>query len=129
MPDGPPSKLVLVVDDFEDTRELYALHLRAAGYRVLTAENGDEAVRLARESRPDLVVMDLAMPVMDGWEAVRLLRTYPETQATPIIAVTGQANVANRTAAIDAGCERFLVKPCLPTELEAQIRQALAARA
>ena len=125
---SPKPVFVLVVDDFEDTREIYAAYLRHLGYRTATAENGEEGVRLARHLKPDVVVLDLAMPVLDGWEAARQLRMSEETRAMAIIALTGHASAVNRRRAMEAGCDHFLEKPCLPEELDRFIREVLARR-
>lgn len=123
--DGP---LVLLVDDNEDSREIYDMYFRYKGVRALTARNGDEAIALARERRPDVIVMDLTMPGMDGWQASRLLKRMPETRDLPIIALTGHAFRGSENAARDAGCDRYMIKPCLPDELLAAVQDVLATR-
>jgi CheY-like chemotaxis protein len=120
----PP--LVLLVDDYVDNREMYAEYLVYAGYRVAQAGNGAEALDLAYELHPDLVVMDLSLPVMDGWEATRQLKANPRTHATPVIALTGHALAGHSRRARQAGCDAFLVKPCMPAELEAVVARMLA---
>ena len=117
--------LVLVVDDFEDMRFMYSEHLTHLGYRVATAADGEEGVRVARALRPAIVVLDLAMPVMDGWEAARQLRGHEETKRAVIIAVTGSATAKTRRLAMEAGCDHFVVKPFLPAELDSLIRSVL----
>ncbi len=122
-------ELVLVVDDFEDNRVMYAEYLRHAGYRVIEAENGREAVDRAREALPDLVVMDLALPVMDGWQATRELKGDERTRVIPVIALTGHAMAGYSKGAREAGCDEFLTKPCLPKTLLERVRLLLARRA
>ncbi|HEY3820813.1 MAG TPA: response regulator [Polyangiaceae bacterium] len=122
-------QVVLVVDDFEDNRAMYAEYLRHAGYHVIEAENGREAVDRARESLPDLVVMDLALPVMDGWEATRALKGDARTRVIPVIALTGHAMAGHSKGAREAGCDEFLTKPCLPKTLLEKVQGILARRA
>jgi CheY-like chemotaxis protein len=86
-----PQPLVLIVDDFEDNREMYAEYLSYSGYRVEQASDGEQAVELAQRIRPDVVVMDLSLPVMDGWEATRRLKSDPRTRNIPVIALTGHS--------------------------------------
>jgi len=118
--------LVLVVDDFEDMRFMYSEYLSRLGYRVATAADGEEGLRVARSLRPAVVVLDLAMPVMDGWETARQLRSHEETKRAVIIALTGNANAKNRRLAMEAGCDHFIAKPLLPAELDVLIRRVLA---
>jgi two-component system, cell cycle response regulator DivK len=129
-PDAPAGStpVVLVVDDFDDAREMYSEYLAHAGYHVETAGDGAQGVRIARSVRPDVVVMDLAMPVMDGWTATRELRRYEETRGTVVIALTGHGSDSTRRLAMEAGCDDFVEKPCLPQELHRKIRTHLAHR-
>lgn len=120
---------VLVVDDFEDARELYSAYLAHLGYEVETANDGAQAVARARADRPDVIVMDLAMPVMDGWQAARELRGHDDTAHVRIIALSGHTTAENRRLAEEAGCDRFLSKPCLPSDLDRCIKELLATRA
>ncbi len=119
----PP--LVLVVDDFEDNRAMYAAYLAYSGYRVEQAANGQEAVDLTRGLHPDAVVMDLSLPVMDGWEATRRLKQDDSTKHIPIIALTGHALPGPSADAEKAGCNAILVKPCLPEQLVAKLEEVL----
>jgi CheY-like chemotaxis protein len=121
----PP--LVLVVDDYEDAREIYATCLEHAGFRVAVAADGREAVALALELDPDVIVMDLAMPVMDGWEATRVLKRDPRTRGIRVIAVTGHAGEDIERAAIHAGCDGFFMKPVLPAQLLHSVRRTMGA--
>src|SRR5262245_10366972 len=105
-----PSPLVLVVDDYEDTRRIYVEYLRFAGFRAVAAKDGAEACAKARELSPDVAIMDLAMPGVDGWEATRRLKEDPETKDIYVIAVTGFGEDEHRQRARDCGCDVFLVK-------------------
>ena len=123
---GPRTSRILVVDDHEDNREIYAATLRHAGYEVELACDGGEALAIAARSRPRVVVMDLGMPGMDGWEAIRRMRQQRETASAHVIVVSGFADAASRQRAIEAGCDEFLPKPCLPRALIARVELALA---
>ena len=118
--------LVLVVDDYQDAREMYAESLRASGFIVAEAGTGDEAVAKARELLPHAIVMDLSLPGMDGWTATRLLKLDPRTRDIPVVALTGNARADASAAAREAGCDAFLVKPCLPDDMIAAVRRVLA---
>jgi two-component system cell cycle response regulator DivK len=118
--------LVLVVDDFTDNREMYARYLEFSGFRVVTAANGQEALDRAFENTPDLVVMDLSLPGVDGWEATRRLKKDARTKDVPVVAVTGHAFAGSSESAQQAGCDGYIMKPCLPTDLVAEIRRVLA---
>ncbi len=132
-PASPPpragARTLLIVDDFDDNRQMYAEFLTYSGFRVLEASNGAEAVAKASEHLPDLVVMDLSLPVLDGWEATRLLKGDPRTRHIPIIALTGHALEGHSQGARDAGCDAFLAKPCLPDKLLDTVQSILAKRA
>ena len=121
--------LVLIVDDFEDNRAMYAEYLRFSGYRVIEASNGREAVDRARESMPDIVVMDLSLPIMDGWEATRQLKGDPRTRAIPVLALTGHALEGQSQGAKAAACDEFLAKPCLPKALLEKVQSMLTSSA
>jgi CheY-like chemotaxis protein len=117
---------VLVVDDTEDAREMYTLYLEFVGMRVATASDGEEALRTVAAQSPDVVVMDLSMPGMDGWTATRLLKADPQWRHIPVIALTGQAMKGAEQSARDAGCDRYVMKPCLPDDLVRIIHEVLA---
>lgn len=117
--------LVLIVDDFEDNREMYAQYLRFHGYEIVEADNGQEALKQAAELRPDVIVMDLSLPGMDGWEATRRLKQEPLTRDIPVIALTGHALTGSEHTAREAGCDRFLTKPCAPAVLGQEIKKML----
>jgi two-component system cell cycle response regulator DivK len=121
------SPLVLVVDDSADARVLYSDYLERWGFRVLTAADGEEAVQTAKAEWPAVIVMDLAMPRMDGCEAIRLLRADPMTADIPIIAVSAYAFGGQPTRARDAGADICLSKPCLPPQVARVVRAMIAA--
>jgi len=121
----PPTSrapLVLVVDDYSDTRDMYAEFLDYAGMRAETAADGRQAVRCALRTHPAAIVMDLAMPVMDGWEATRILHADPRTRDIPIIVLTGTADPKLKEKAQDCGARMVLSKPCTPSALLEALR-------
>lgn len=136
-PDGPATgtrrvlgerelaPLVLLVDDAAEAREMYAEYLEHAGYRVTQAADGDHALWKVASTLPDVIVMDLAMPILDGWEATRKLRTHPRTKHIPVVVLTGDGSEASTQRAHDAGANVVLVKPCTPDVLDAVIRRML----
>jgi CheY-like chemotaxis protein len=119
------SPLVLVVEDYQDAREMYAAYLQFSGYRVAEATNGLEAIERATELMPDIILMDLALPKMDGWEATRRLKLDERTRHIPIVALTGHALAGHAEGARQAGCDSFVTKPCLPDALVAEIKRML----
>jgi two-component system, cell cycle response regulator DivK len=120
-----PTPLVLVVEDYQDAREMYAAYLQFSGYRVAEATNGFEAIDQAQALMPDIILMDLALPQMDGWEATRRLKADERTRHIPIVALTGHALAGHADGARAAGCDAFVTKPCLPDELVAEIKRVL----
>ncbi|MCP3136370.1 response regulator [Pyxidicoccus xibeiensis] len=116
---------VLVVDDFDDAREMYAEYLEFVGFEVDTARNGVEAVEKAQDGEPDIILMDLSLPVMDGWEATRLIKQDSRTRDIPVMALTGHVLAGNAEHAREAGADEFVAKPCLPQDLENKIRNML----
>jgi CheY-like chemotaxis protein len=124
-----PGPLVLIVDDVQDNRTIYVLSLKFSGYRVAEAENGEEALRQAERLLPDVIVMDLSLPVMDGWEATRRLKHDPRTKQIPVIVLTGHALPEHAEAARRAGCDIVVTKPCLPDQLEGVIQRILGGQA
>jgi len=119
--------LVLVVDDYEDTRRIYTEYLRFAGFRVEFASDGAEAIKKARALVPEVIVMDLAMPNMDGWTATRTLKADERTKNIYVMAVTGFSEDEHRLKAWRAGCDAFLAKPVLPAEIVRRIVGRLSA--
>ena len=120
--------LILVVDDYEDAREMYAEYLRFCGFRVAEARNGNEALDQAFTLMPDLILMDLSLPGMDGWEATRQLKADERTRQIPVVALTGHALAGASEGAKRAGCDSFVTKPCLPDDLVVEVRRMLNAR-
>jgi two-component system cell cycle response regulator DivK len=116
---------ILVVEDFDDAREMYRDYLEFAGFRVETARDGREAIEKARTLRPDLILMDLSLPGIDGWEATRLLKAAPDTKEIIIIALSAHALAAEGERARAAGCDGFIAKPCLPPDLVHEISKYL----
>jgi CheY-like chemotaxis protein len=117
--------LILVVDDYQDAREMYAEYLQFSGFRVAEAKNGNEAVEQAFALKPDLILMDLSLPGMDGWEATRRLKADDRTKQIPIVALTGHALAGASEGAKKAGCDSFVTKPCLPDDLVVEVRRML----
>lgn len=109
---------MLVVDDVEDAREMYRRFFDFHGVRVHTAPDGLAALQAVSLETPDVIVLDLAMPGLSGWEAIRTLKRRARTRSIPIIALSGQGT---RESALDAGADSFLEKPCLPHELLAEV--------
>ncbi len=128
--DGPDSEravpLVLVVDDFQDNREMFAEFLVISGFRVAEAATGREALDQAFALLPDVILMDLSLPELDGWEATRRLKHDPRTAHIPVVALTGHVLADHSREARDAGCDGFLTKPCLPEALVVEVRRVLA---
>jgi len=125
MPEPADRPLVLVVDDFIDAREMYAEYFVFSGFRVVEASNGAEAVQKALELTPQVILMDLSMPGMDGWEATRRLKADRRTKDIPVIALTGHALTGFSESAKLAGCDAFVTKPCLPDALVEEVRRVL----
>jgi two-component system cell cycle response regulator DivK len=125
MTDAAPNPLILVVEDFDDAREMYRDYLEFAGFRVETARDGREAIDKAGALQPDLILMDLSLPGIDGWEATRLLKASPETRQIIIIALSAHALATEGERARAAGCDGFIAKPCLPPDLVQEITKYL----
>jgi CheY-like chemotaxis protein len=113
--------LILLVEDFDDAREMYREFLEFSGFRVITARDGREALEQARELDPDLILMDLSLPGIDGWEATRILKNDAATAHLTIVALSAHALAAEGERARKAGCDGFIAKPCLPGDLLTQI--------
>ena len=116
---------LLLVEDNPLNRDMMRLRLGKAGYRVLEAENGWQGIELCREQLPDLVLMDLDMPVMDGWEATRIMKADTQMSRIPIIALTAHAMQGERDRALEAGCDDYDVKPVDFERLNEKIRLLL----
>ncbi|MCC7033074.1 MAG: response regulator [Acidobacteria bacterium] len=124
----PPAPLVLVVDDYADARQMYAEWLQVSGFRVAEAADGNAAIDLACALTPDVILMDLSLPGMDGWEATRRLKADTRTRHIPVVALTGHVMSSALEQARLAGCDRFVIKPALPDIVVEEVRQALSKR-
>jgi DNA-binding response OmpR family regulator len=120
--------VVLVAEDDEDIRGLVAYRMEKAGYTVLQARDGEEAIRLALEHRPDLAIVDVMMPKADGYEVTRTLRGHEETNRMPIILLTARAQEADVQRGFDAGADDYIRKPFSPQELRARVQAILGRR-
>jgi two-component system cell cycle response regulator DivK len=119
------SKRILVVEDQEDNRRILRYLLASAGYEILEALTGEEGVAMARTYRPDLILMDIQLPELDGYEATRRIKADPALQAIPIIVVTSYALSGDDIKAYEAGCDGYVTKPYSPRQLLAKIREYL----
>lgn len=119
MADQP--KTVLLVEDNEDNRFIYATALRYSGYEVIEAVSGRQGIDEARNRRPDLILMDISIPDVDGWEATIVLKADPLTRAIPIIAVTAHVLPGDERRSMEAGCDGYLAKPVAPATLIAEV--------
>ena len=117
--------LILIVDDMPDIRDMYAEYLSGQGFRPELAANGFEALSKATVMSPAVIVMDLNLPELDGWEATRRLKANDITSSIPVIALTGLSVRYSKSAALEAGCDGFLTKPCYPDALADEIRRVL----
>src|SRR5262245_51014693 len=120
------SKCILVVEDQEDNRRILRDLLGNAGYELIEAESGEDAVAAVAAKRPDLILMDIQLPVMDGYEAARRIKSNPEMKEVPIIAVTSYALAGDEGKARAAGCNAYISKPFSPRALLAKVREYLA---
>ncbi|HSS18993.1 MAG TPA: response regulator [Pyrinomonadaceae bacterium] len=118
-------RTILVVDDFDDTRLLLRTWLQRKGFRVIEAENGRRAVATAQRERPDLIIMDVEMPELDGLAATRKIRGLSEFEGVPILAVSAYGADQYRAHALEAGCNEYVSTPFEPDELERLIRSLL----
>ncbi len=119
---------IVLVEDNEDNRDMLSRRLTRKGYEVLIAVNGEEAVDLIQKEQPALVLMDISLPVMDGFEATRRLKSLDATKNIPIVALTAHAMSGDREKAIDAGCDDYDVKPVELTRLLSKIENLLNTR-
>ena len=116
-------KKVLVVEDHPDMRELLISQMELMGFSAIPAKHGKEGVEKAVQEKPQLILMDIMMPGMDGREAARLLRSHPETQDIPILAATALFRDADLKTCIDAGCNDYIVKPFTFQELQGKVQE------
>ena len=119
------TKCILVVEDQEDNRQILRDLLASADYEMMEAENGQEALAAVARRRPDLILMDIQLPVMDGYEATRRIKANPDWNAIPIIVVTSYALGGDAEKARAAGCDDYVTKPYSPRQLLAKIREYL----
>jgi DNA-binding response OmpR family regulator len=120
--------LVLVADDDEDIRKLVTFRLERAGYAVVAARDGEEALRLTTERRPDLVVLDVMMPKLTGYDVTRRLREQEETKDIPVILLTARVQEADVARGFEAGADDYMKKPFSPQELRARVQAILGRR-
>lgn len=116
---------MLVVDDIEDNRELYGSYFEAMGYRVVHAVDGVEALEVVARDAPDVVLMDLAMPRLDGWEATTRIKSNPRTKHVVVVVITGFATRDELARARAAGADEVCVKPCTPKDVLARVEALL----
>jgi two-component system, cell cycle response regulator DivK len=119
------TKRILVVEDQEDNRIILRRLLSSAGYDLIEAVNGEDGVALALSTRPDLILMDIQLPVMDGYEATRRIKSNAELKSIPVIAVTSYALSGDEAKARAAGCDAYVAKPFSPRQLLAKVREYL----
>ncbi len=119
------NKQLLIVDDDQNTREGYRTYLSGKGFDVRALDGGVDALALAKSAAPDLVVLDLGLPDIDGWEVARRLKGDDETRAIPIIAFSGRSMQHEQVSALRAGCDVYLTKPCAPDKLLGAVRKLL----
>lgn len=121
---------ILIIEDNEENRDALARRLQRRGYDVVMAGDGQQGVEMAKSEKPDLVLMDMNMPVLDGWRASQLVRADPETRELPIIGLTAHALAGDREKALQAGCSDYHTKPVdfprLLAQIEALIRKGVA---
>jgi two-component system cell cycle response regulator DivK len=119
---------ILIVEDNEDNWQILSRRLRRRGYDVVVARNGKQGMDMARSERPDLILMDMNLPLLDGWEATRMLKKSPKTQHVPVVALTAHAMSGDRDKCIEAGCDDYHTKPVELSRLLEQIEGLLAKR-
>lgn len=117
---------ILLIEDNELNRDMLSRRLERKGYRIVSAEDGKEGIDLATNLQPDLILMDMSLPVLDGWEATRQLKNDPRTKSIPIIALTAHAMASDAEKAYQAGCDDFDTKPVVLERLLEKIQTALA---
>jgi two-component system, cell cycle response regulator DivK len=119
------SKRILVVEDQADNRRILQDLLTSAGYEIILAENGQEALEVVARERPNLILMDIQLPLLDGYEATRLIKANPALRAIPIIVITSYALSGDESKAKAAGCDAYFAKPVSPRALLAKVREYL----
>jgi two-component system, cell cycle response regulator DivK len=123
--DATMSKTILVVEDQEDNRQILRDLLGSAGLRIIEAHDGEQALTVARSERPNLILMDIQLPILDGYEATRSIKRDPELKHIPVIAVTSYALSGDEERAREAGCDGYVAKPYSPRDLLARIGRFL----
>ncbi|OGF24512.1 hypothetical protein A3H66_01135 [Candidatus Falkowbacteria bacterium RIFCSPLOWO2_02_FULL_45_21] len=117
---------ILVVDDEKDLSALVSLHMKMAGFEVLTANNGEKALDLSREEKPDLIILDLMLPKIDGWQVCEQLRQNAATKDIPVIMLTARTQIEDKLKGFEAGADDYVTKPFSPRELVARVKRVLA---
>jgi len=123
---GAPPATVLIVDDAADAQSLYGEYLEFCGFRVITAVDGLQGMAMAQLHGPDIILMDLAIPRVNGWDAIRQIRSNPRTRHIPVVAVSAHATGDEPTLAREAGADVCLTKPCVPSQVARAISALLA---
>jgi CheY-like chemotaxis protein len=118
---GNAGPTILLVEDNEDNRRIYSTILAHSGYRVLEATDGEQGIALALSEIPDLILMDVSIPKINGWDATRQLKANPATMGIPIIALTAHALASDREKAMDVGCDGYIAKPAEPRAVLAEV--------
>jgi two-component system, cell cycle response regulator DivK len=118
-------KTVLIVEDHVETRAIHSLFLQTHGYRVVTAMDGFEAIRAAQESGPDMILMDISIPRLDGLSATARLKSDPATRHIPVVALTAHSYGSSGRRARDAGCDGYITKPCEPRRILREVRERI----
>ena len=117
------SKRILAIEDHAENRRILRLLLNSAGYELIEAATGEEGVAMAEKERPDLILMDIQLPGLDGYEATRQIKANPDLRHIPIIVVTSYALSGDDVKAFEAGCDAYVTKPFVPRELLAKVRE------
>lgn len=126
MKDINQKQKILVVDDEKELTALVSLHMKMAGFEVITAANGEKALELSREESPDLIILDLMIPKIDGWQVCEQLREDPATKDIPVIMLTARAQIEDKLKGFEAGADDYVTKPFSPRELVARVKRVLA---
>lgn len=119
-------KKILVVEDEKELTALVSLHMKMAGFEVLTADNGEKALYLSREEKPDLIILDLILPKIDGWQVCEHLRQDAVTKDIPVIMLTARTQIEDKLKGFEAGADDYVTKPFSPRELVARVKRVLA---
>ena len=119
-------KKILIVDDEKELVNLVAFHMKMAGYEVLSADDGEKALAVTKKEKPDLIILDLMLPEIDGWEVCRRLRAERATQHIPVIMLTARAEIEDKLKGYDVGTDDYVTKPFSPRELVVRVKRVLA---